>query len=79
MPSSGTPKLYSLEDMLFPMASSSPELSIIPPTNSTPFFFVRIVIVWAHESRANLPIPFLPIYGRPLFVCVLFSFRISDF
>ena len=46
------------------MASSSAELSITPPIHDPPLTREMIVIV-AHDRRASLPMPFLPMNGRP--------------
>ena len=61
----GSVRLYSFAEISSFMASSKPELSIMPPTKSLLSIFVNMVILLAQESRANLPIPLRPIKGRP--------------
>src|SRR6266850_6585256 len=47
------------------MASSSVELSMTPPFHVPPLTLEMIVTLSAQDRRANFPIPFLPMNGRP--------------
>ena len=75
MEESGIDSLYSFAETSSLIASSSPELSIMPPTKSVFIVLVRTVIFFAQDNNANFPMPLRPMNGLPFFVFETLSFR----